>query len=177
MRLLLLLLLASCSAPPPPVAPPTPPAEIRLPIDRFRRVADGVYRSAQPDSDHLRALKEAGFRTILNLRSAHSERAEAEALGMRVVEIPMKADANPPSDDDVRRFFEVVLDPGARPVLIHCAVGRDRTGAMSALYRIEVDGWTNERAVTEMIDLGFNPKYVKLLEFVRDYRPRGFRPK
>jgi protein tyrosine/serine phosphatase len=169
-RALLLALLASCTA-------PAPPPDVHVSIDRFRRVADGVYRSAQPSDNDLRALKDAGFRTILNLRSSHSERPQAEALGFRVVEIPLKADADPPSDDEVRRFFEVVLDPAARPVLIHCAVGKDRTGAMAALHRIELDGWTNEKAVEEMIDLGFNKKYVRLLEFVRAYKPRGFRPK
>jgi protein tyrosine/serine phosphatase len=170
-RAFLLLLLAACAAPPPP---PPVRAEVHLPIDRFARVAEGVYRSAQPSDTNLRALKEAGFHTILNLRSSHSERAKAEALGLRVVEIPMKADADPPSDDDVRRFFEVVLDRTAQPVLIHCAVGKDRTGAMAALYRIEVDGWTNSEAITEMLGFGFNQKYTGLLEFVRAYRPRGF---
>jgi len=169
-RIIVLLLLAGCAAQ--PAAPPVP-SDVRVPIDRFARIAEGLYRSAQPNSASLRALKEADFRTIINFRSQHSERAEAEALGLRVVEIPMTAD-KPPTDDEVRRYFEVVLDRAARPVLIHCAVGRDRTGAMAALYRIEVEGWTNNDAVAEMLALGFNKKYVDLMEFVRAYRPRGF---
>ena len=96
--------------------------------------------------------------------------------GKNVVSIPMHAfvDSDPPSDEDVRRFFAVVLDPGRRPVFVHCAQGKDRTGTMCALYRIEIQGWTNERALAEMRGFGFHEIYGDLERFVRDYRPRGF---
>ena len=59
------------------------------------------------------------------------------------VEIPIQADvfgSEPPTDEQVREFFTVVLDPARQPVFFHCAHGKDRTGTMAALYRIEVDG-------------------------------------
>ena len=69
-----------------------------------------------------------------------------------------------------------MLDPAKRPVFVHCALGSDRTGTMMALYRIEADGWTNDEAIREMERFGFHDYYSDLRRFVRDYRPRGFRP-
>ena len=111
----------------------------------------------------------------MNLRSFHSERREAEALGLRVVEIPMRADIDndPPTDGQVRLFLATVLDPANRPVLFHCAHGKDRTGVMAAVYRMEVDGWTNGEALAEMRRFGYHAFLEDLGEFVRDYRPRG----
>ena len=171
--------LAACS----PAAVPAPregpafaaPAP-ELGIENAARIADGVYRGAQPDAAGLKALKEKGFRTVVNFRTGHSEKAAAEALGLAVVEIPIEAamESEPPTDEQIRRFFEVVLDPGRRPVFFHCAVGKDRTGTMAALYRIEVDGWANEDAVAEMRHFGYHDWYKDLVAFVRAYRPRGY---
>jgi len=149
-----------------------------LPVENAARMAEGIYRGAQPDEAGLRALRDLGVRTVVSFRSHHSGRKEAEALGLDVVEIPMEAalESEPPRDADVKRFFEVVLDPAKRPVFFHCAKGKDRTGTMAALYRIEVDGWSNEDAVAEMRHFGYHEYYKDLVEFVRTYRPRGFRP-
>jgi tyrosine-protein phosphatase SIW14 len=139
-------------------------------------VADGVYRGAQPDAAGLRALKDMGVRTIVDLRAAHDDHRAAD-LGFDVVNIPMSSFPTiaPPTDDEIRKFLEVVTDPARRPVFFHCAVGKDRTGTMCALYRIEVDGWTNERAVAEMRQFGYHDVlYAGLEEFVRGYKPRGF---
>jgi protein tyrosine phosphatase (PTP) superfamily phosphohydrolase (DUF442 family) len=146
-----------------------------LGIENAARVAEGVYRGAQPDGEGLRRLKEKGFRTVINLRSAHSERKECEALGLDAVEIPLNAflTSTPPTDGEVARFFEVVLDPARRPVYFHCAFGKDRTGTMAALYRIEVDGWSNEDALAEMRHFGYHEYYRDLETFLRGYRSRG----
>ena len=41
-----------------------------------------------------------------------------------------------------------------------------------AIYRIEVDGWTNAEAIEEMQAFGYNDFYKDLIGYVRDYRPR-----
>jgi protein tyrosine phosphatase (PTP) superfamily phosphohydrolase (DUF442 family) len=182
--LLAVALLASCCSGEEPHATPRAGAPAfaeplpSLPVENAARIADGVYRGAQPDAAGLKALKELGVRTVVSFRSHHSERKEAEALGLEVVEIPMQADieSEPPTDADVRRFFEVVLDPAKRPVYFHCAKGKDRTGTMAALYRMEVDGWSNEDAIAEMERFGYHDYYKDLIRFLREYRPRGFRP-
>ena len=146
------------------------------PIENYALLAPGIARGAQPDEEGLRYLVQQGFKTVVNLRSHHSEREEAEALGLRVVEIPLRADvfgSTAPTHEEVRRFFEVVLDPEAQPVFFHCKHGKDRTGTLAALYRIEVDGWSNEEAVEEMLAFGYHTYYRDLIEYVRAYEPRG----
>jgi protein tyrosine/serine phosphatase len=148
-----------------------------LPIGNAAKMADGIWRGAQPDAKGLKALRDRGFKTILNLRSYHSERDEAERLGLSVVEISIQADllgSEPPTERQLRRFFEVLLDPNARPVYFHCAHGADRTGTMAALYRIEVEGWTNDEAVDEMMAFGYHTIYKDLIDFVKTYKRRGF---
>ncbi|WP_282598360.1 tyrosine-protein phosphatase, partial [Pseudomonas chlororaphis] len=41
------------------------------------------------------------------------------------------------------------------PVLMHCKHGSDRTGLMSAMYRVVVQGWSKEEALNEMTGGGF----------------------
>jgi protein tyrosine/serine phosphatase len=40
--------------------------------------------------------------------------------------------------------------------MIHCQHGADRTGALVALYRVVVQGWTKEKAVLEMNQGGYH---------------------
>lgn len=153
-------------------ATPVPEA----PIENYALIAPGIGRGAQPDERGLRYLAQQGFRTVVNLRSHHSEREEAEALGLRYVELPLRADlfgSTAPTNEEVRRFFAIVLDPSAQPVFFHCAHGKDRTGTMAALYRIEVDGWTNEEAIEEMLAFGYHTIYQDLIDYVRAYEPQG----
>lgn len=155
---------------------PTPMARAQTSIDRFARVAPGVYRGAQPGAEGFRALRALGVRTVVNLRMEHNERAEVGAAGMRSVAIPMAGgDAAPaPGKRTVRRFFDVLLDPGARPVFVHCYHGKDRAGAMMAAYRIEVDGWSRKQAIREMHALGFEDSHRNLLRWVQTYERRGY---
>jgi tyrosine-protein phosphatase SIW14 len=146
------------------------------PIANYARITPTLGRGAQPDAEGLRYLAEQGCRTIVNLRAHHSQRAEVEALGLRYVEIPLHAGllgSTAPTDAEVRRFFEVVLDPLAQPVFFHCAHGKDRTGTMASLYRIEVDGWDCDDAIEEMLAFGYHTIYRDLIAFVRAYEARG----
>jgi protein tyrosine/serine phosphatase len=95
---------------------------------------------------------------------------------MTAVEIPLKADLGsvPPDDGELKKFFEVILDPARQPVYIHCAFGKDRTGTMAAVYRLEMDGWTADEALQEMEAFGYHNIYRDLIQFVKAYKPRGY---
>jgi protein tyrosine/serine phosphatase len=149
-------------------------AAASVPVVNFAKIDDGLYRGAQPDSAGFRALRELGVKTIVNLREAHSDAAMAPPAGLDLVEIPLHAfaDSDPPTDADLARFLDVALDPSKRPVFVHCARGKDRTGTMCAVYRMEVDGWTPDQAFTEMQSFGFHDYYKDLERYVRGYTPR-----
>ncbi len=146
-------------------------------LDNFARVNPGLYRGAQPTEEGFRQLKAMGVRTVIDFRSHHSTKAQVESAGMTAVEIPLKADLSsvPPDDEALRKFFEVVLDPARQPVYIHCAFGKDRTGTMAAIYRLEVDHWTAEEALQEMEAFGYHNIYHALINYVRAYKARGYR--
>jgi tyrosine-protein phosphatase SIW14 len=81
----------------------------------------------------------------------------------------------PPPVEHVAEFMTLVSDPARQPVYVHCTGGNHRTGAMTAVYRMEMDGWTADQAYQEMKRYGFGPSILhrKLKEFLYSYRPLG----
>ncbi len=148
-----------------------------VPIDNFAEVDEGLWRGAAPGAAGLRALKERGCRTVVDLTTAASDRRDAEALGLRVVEIRMSAalTCSPPTADQVTQFLDAATDPANRPVFVHCAMGCDRTGTLCAVYRMEVSGWPREDAIEEMQAFGYHDWYVDLIDYVRAYQSSGKR--
>lgn len=160
------------------------------------RAYDGqpiLIRSPQPDDEDLEELHEQhGVQTVVNLRGEHpgegwyeEERRGVEAIGARWVHLkPSGKSAPDPATVDA--FLRIVEDPSNWPVLIHCQGGVHRTGLLSALYRIQYQGWSPERAIAEMEDCWFDwtvedRDAVKV--WLRQYRPdperivaRGPRP-
>lgn len=124
-------------------------------------------------------LKEMGIRTVVNLRSFHSDRDEIGKTKLAYEHIYMKAWH--PEREDIVRFLKVVADPERTPVLVHCMHGSDRTGTMSAIYRIVVQGWSKEEALREMTEGGFGfhevfdnlPAWVKELDIPSLKRDAG----
>ena len=49
--------------------------------------------------------------------------------------------------------YQVYTDPG--PVLLHCLHGADRTGMMTAMYRMLYQGWPREKAIDELKNGGY----------------------
>jgi len=119
-------------------------------------VAPGIYRSAQPDEAALRAAQARGVKTIVVLRSSvpDPERRAAAQLGLELVHVPMDG-TQMPSVEEVDRALDAILDPSQRPVLVHCAHGEERTGAVIAAYRVVVDGWDPAAAEREATQHGF----------------------
>ena len=135
------------------------------------RVAPGIFRGAQPEPDGYATLKAMGIRTVINLRTRHGERKAVEAAGMRYVEIPMSFWKNV-DPAVVRTALSAMTDPANQPVFVHCSRGKDRVGLVAAVYRMEVDGWSEAEAEAEMEAFGFHEIWSQLKEFVRRY-PEG----
>jgi protein tyrosine phosphatase (PTP) superfamily phosphohydrolase (DUF442 family) len=122
-------------------------------VPSLYKVSDDLYRSGQPTAEGMANLEKMGIRTIVNLRLRNSDRDELEGTGLGYAHINMEAwDAD---TDEVVEFLRIVSDPGRVPVLVHCSYGADRTGAMCAVYRIVVQGWTKDEAIREMTQGGF----------------------
>jgi endonuclease/exonuclease/phosphatase family metal-dependent hydrolase len=144
-----------------------------LGIENAAWISPTLLRGGRPGARSLATLKERGFRTIVNFTRDEDERREARRLGLDYYELPITAHlwSSVPTRTQLREFFLLTLDPARRPLLLHCAGGHDRTGLMSALYRIEAEGWTNGEAIQEMQGFGYHDWYKDLIDFARRYVP------
>ena len=148
------------------LASPVSQAEIL----RLREVDAGkVFRGSNPENyEDLLRLKGMGIRTIINLRNNKDyiswQSSLAEVLGLRVINKPT-ASLFSPSDRHVDEIQALMKDPALQPVFIHCKHGKDRTGLMVGIYRVETQGWTPEAAYAEMRSLDFNPVLIGLRHY------------
>jgi protein tyrosine/serine phosphatase len=55
----------------------------------------------------------------------------------------------------IDEFLAVMDDPANYPVLLHCHAGLHRTGILSAVYRMEYQGWSPAAAFRELKAQGF----------------------
>lgn len=139
-------------------------------LSNVGRVTPAVLRGAQPAPGGYATLKGLGIRTVINLRSRHGEKEPVEAEGMRYLEIPIRV-TDRVDDRAVRRAVAALRDPSNLPAFVHCAYGKDRTGVVVAVYRMEAEGWSREAAEGEMRWFGFNDIWQHLLSYVRRYPP------
>jgi protein tyrosine phosphatase (PTP) superfamily phosphohydrolase (DUF442 family) len=137
-------------------------------VDNFHKVCDTLYRGAQPSKEGMRELKKLGIKTVVSLRSFHSDRDEIGETQLDYEHIYAKAWHI--EDKEVVRFLKIVTDPNRTPVFVHCQRGADRTGTMCAIYRIAIQGWSKEAAIEEMTKggFGFYSGFENLVEYIND---------
>jgi protein tyrosine phosphatase (PTP) superfamily phosphohydrolase (DUF442 family) len=154
---------------------------IELPgLPNFHKVSDDLYRGAQPSVDGMRQLEKLGIKTVVNLRSSHSDHDELEGTGLAYEHIEMRAWGKP-ENEDVLRFLQIVSDINSSPVFVHCQHGADRSGTVCAIYRIIIQGWSKEEAIDEMTKGGFGfhsiwrslPDYISKLDIEEIKRTVG----
>ncbi len=156
-------------------------------VDNFGVVEEGrVYRSGQMMPYQLeRLIRTHGIRTVINTREEDAPawlmKGEEDACrrnGARMVRIPMPGDGKG-TYEQYDQAFAVLSDPGAGPVLVHCARGAYRTGAIVAVYRVRAQGWEEGKAVEEMERYRAHPERHDLLPYLREYfrqrRPQAFK--
>lgn len=145
------------------------PHELAVPgLANLRRVAgasDGVIlRSVAPDGldEHgIEALRELGVTTIIDLREPH-ERSVPEGTPFRVLSLPIYGTPDTPLAGHLEDLYEQLLGERAAElaaavgevaraeggVLIHCKIGKDRTGLIVALVRM-VAGHSDDEIIAD----------------------------
>ena len=137
-------------------------------LTNFFKVSDDLYRGAQPEEEGFANLKKLGIKTVVNLRTLHSDRKDTANVGLKYVHIKVQAWEG--EDDEVIEFLQVVTDPENHPVFLHCQHGADRTGVMTAVYRMAIQGWSKEKSIREMTEggYGFHSVWQNLIDYVED---------
>ncbi len=137
-------------------------------LPNFHNVTDTLYRGAQPSREGMRQLKRMGVGTVVNLRGWHSDRDEIGDLPLTREHI--RFNTWHAEDEEVVRFLKIVTNTNNMPVFVHCQHGADRTGMMSAIYRVAVCGWTKEQAIEEMTsdEFGFHKEWQNLIHYIRE---------
>ena len=144
-------------------------------IGNFGQVNANYYRGEQPEDGDYAALAALGIRTVIDLQADGGNDHEAqlvEAAGMTFHRIPMTTRVAP-TLEQIAQFMTIVTNPAHQPVYVHCAGGKHRTGVMTAVYRMEHDGWTADQAYQEMkrYKFGSSMWHPEFKDFVYHYQP------
>jgi protein tyrosine/serine phosphatase len=171
---------AQTIGPPPPDARAARigPAAVR--IDNFGQVNERYYRGAQPKERDYADLAALGVKTVVDLTGPDTlpaARSLAASAGLGYLNIPMTTH-QPPTSAQMAEFLGVATDPARLPVYVHCAGGRHRTGVMTAVYRMMLDGWSPDQAFREMKRYKFGADFLhpEFKRFVLGFTPAAFRP-
>ncbi|WP_035823920.1 tyrosine-protein phosphatase [Janthinobacterium sp. RA13] len=155
--LLLSLALAAGSVGAQAPLPPQRNAEWATPlpqVSNLHQVTPVLYRSARLDSSDVAQLQALGVKTVISLRSFHSDTQVLDGSGIRAVRIPINTWAiRDKHVIDTMRAIRAAAQQG--PVLLHCLHGADRTGMMAAMYRMLYQDWPREKAIDELKNGGY----------------------
>ncbi len=177
------LVLAAVPVPALAQAPAQTPAETTAPrpahwaepielegVPNLHRITPLLYRSEQPTAAGMKNLEKMGIRTVINLRYFNHDEDEVKGTNLRTERtkiLTWRID-----DEHVIEVMRMLKQTENGPFLIHCQHGADRTGLMSAMYRILEQGWSKEDALRELTEGGFGyhsmwrniPRYVKSVD-------------
>jgi protein tyrosine phosphatase (PTP) superfamily phosphohydrolase (DUF442 family) len=166
---------------------------------RLRVVEAGrLIRSGQMRADGFAfAVQHHGIRTVVNVQEdvpdpdiatsfwggeTVKESELCKQLGVRYVWLApdLLPRNHPPGEQPgvIGDFLALMDRESSYPVLIHCKAGLHRTGLLSAIYRMEYQGWSRQEAFRELKAHGFGDTACTsandyVAQYVLEYRPRG----
>jgi protein tyrosine/serine phosphatase len=135
-------------------------------LTHFGQVDEGVYKGSRPrtsadyrflQSRHVKYIVDLQFLPFLHL----SEQKKAKQYG--IVFIPARMNASPvsPSEKHVETILAILKDKRYHPVYFHCALGRDRTSLIAALYKMYFLGMSQQDAWRYMNESGYKDAWVR----------------
>ncbi|HSN83901.1 MAG TPA: sulfur transferase domain-containing protein [Polyangiales bacterium] len=132
----------------------TPPL---VPIPNAKVTQGGLLVGGQPSGAQLKAIQEAGYRTVINLRPEsergdEGEQAAVERMGMTFVSIPV-AGAAGLTEDNARALGKALAAQDALPAVVHCSTGQ-RVAALLGLKAFVVDRMSATAAISMAKGLG-----------------------
>lgn len=136
-------------------------------VPNLHQMTPTLYRSEQPTPLGFQNLEKLGIRTVINLRAFNSDDDEVRGTGLRTERVRILTwDVD---DEHVVAVMRLLRDSANGPFLIHCQHGADRTGLMSAMYRVLEQGWTVDEALAELTDggYGYHAVWKNILRYVR----------
>ncbi len=150
-----LLALLGCDRQPAPTltvesASPVARESPLIAVYNARVPVDGVLTGGQPSEEEIERVAQAGYRTVVNLRTegehgTWDEKPVVTGLGMRYISIPV-AGADGINVENARKLGEVVDDEELRPLFVRCGSG-NRIGALFAMKAFHLDGEDVEAAL------------------------------
>lgn len=106
-----------------------------------------LFRSGAPDADFLAYVQHRyGIKYVVSLFGPLDIHRTARNLGMEVTVLDWRTRA--PTTQELRALLDFLNEKNG--VLVHCNSGRDRTGYVVALHRMEQEHWSLEHALQEM---------------------------
>jgi protein-tyrosine phosphatase len=169
---------------------------------RLRTVEPGrFYRSGQMTAAGFTdTVRQLGIRMIINVQDDYpdpdlqlhfltsdtiKESELCRQLGVQYVwlapDLQPRDTPGGPRPKAIADFLALMDDPANYPVLLHCKAGLHRTGVLTAVWRMEYQGWSHAAAYRELKAHGFGEwagtaanEYVA--QYVLEYQPRRARP-
>lgn len=122
-------------------------------IYNFREIEKGkLYRSSQPDEKFLSYLKYFyNIRTIVSLRN-RIDGTEVDFVNKKeisLVHIPLTPLLNL-NKEKTFTFLKLFQEEKNFPILLHCRRGKDRTGIMTAIFRLYCQNWPEKEIFREI---------------------------
>lgn len=166
---------------------------------RFREVEPGrLYRSGQMTAEGFRdTISRHGIKTVVNLQHEapdpllpdnwlgkgtvrESELCAQLGVNYRLItpDILPKDNTLETEPPAVKEWLALLDDEANYPILLHCKAGLHRTGRLTAIYRMEYDGWSVGEALRELRANGYgfvaaNEGDAFVVQFLQNYKPRS----
>lgn len=128
-------------------------------IPNAKVTKDGLLVGGQPSPEQLKAISDAGYRTVITLRTEsetgdEGEQALVERLGMKFVSIPVAGPAGL-TEPNARALGTALAERDARPAVVHCVSGQ-RVSALLGLKAFVVDRVSAAAAIDLAKSLGLS---------------------
>lgn len=131
-------------------------------IHNWAVVSDRLVTGGQPTETQVQVLARHGFQVIINLGLLDpryclpDERGLAKRLNMQYYQIPV--DFESPNEEDLTRFFELLLTHLGDKVFVHCAANY-RVSSFVSLYALKYLNWRLDEA-TDFLSSVWQPNPV-----------------